>query len=874
MIKCRIVHILLLAAGLSAALFSKAQELPVLPADPAIMSGMTPNGMSYYVVSDKTSKGFADFTLVQRTGRITAAGADTSAINASRSALSSLPRLASSTAQQFVSSHGAAPGAKGYVHVTDDATIFRFNDMEITDASVVDSTLLVLMDIADRSTSSRDPFVKQWYAPSDQAVIVAGDVNASDVVHKIRTLSLMTPFRQSCPRPEYMWTDIEEPEFVSRPLPEGEAAVLSVKWRAPRARKEYMNTVQPVIYEMLVAQVGIIASERIGNRLEELGIPALDVSHRHLTSVETPGDESLTISLVTDSRYVSQALEVMASSLASMDRSGVRWHECVKAKHRWEALSEERLRRMQSNDAFVDRCKAAFLYNASLAAPETVYRFCSSRDISPGTELKLLADISSSLLDGSRNLKVECASAGDIPADSLRTVFEKAWTAAYNAPESVAYGTDSLPEWGPGPKVKVKSGRKEAVSGGTIWKFSNGMTVIYKKMDTDRLHYCLALSEGYSSIADLSEGEGAFMSDYIDLCSIGGLSPKEFSDALMLRDISLETEVSLSDMKVSGSAPAHELSAVMDALISVMNHRRPDAGAADYYRKVQRLRGKAVSGSFESRLAAIDSIMCPGNAYTSFKLPHRLGGDFIVKAEAFFERASSKMNDGVLVIIGNRPEYDVKKQLLGHIGHFRTEEKAFRRPIVRYQPVSGCSTYMVQGEKSAIDLVMSVPLAMTSDNNMAAVMSVLAMKHHFEKALEGTGTHMRISYDFDIYPQERLNVLLSVEPADVHGFAEGNKVMDVMKTLAVVRSAVKSLPEIRIDASRLKLYQTFVKNRVAMMEKVPEHWLQVISRRYVDGKDLFNGYGTRVDAVGLQQVRDITGALSRGSMVEYVTYSE
>jgi hypothetical protein len=40
-------------------------------------------------------------------------------------------------------------------------------------------------------------------------------------------------------------------------------------------------------------------------------------------------------------------------------------------------------------------------------------------------------------------------------------------------------------------------------------------------MPTDGvLHYSLAMNGGYAGIPDLASGEGAFMSDYLDLCTI------------------------------------------------------------------------------------------------------------------------------------------------------------------------------------------------------------------------------------------------------------------------------------------------------------------------------------------------------------------
>ena len=46
-----------------------AQELPVMPDDPAVVAGTLPNGMSYYIAQNASDKGRADFALVQKTGR-------------------------------------------------------------------------------------------------------------------------------------------------------------------------------------------------------------------------------------------------------------------------------------------------------------------------------------------------------------------------------------------------------------------------------------------------------------------------------------------------------------------------------------------------------------------------------------------------------------------------------------------------------------------------------------------------------------------------------------------------------------------------------------------------------------------------------------
>ena len=66
-----------LVAALLLSISVPAQNLPALPGDPAVKQGVLPNGMKYYLSSNPSSKGRADFALVQKTGLYTVS--DTSA---------------------------------------------------------------------------------------------------------------------------------------------------------------------------------------------------------------------------------------------------------------------------------------------------------------------------------------------------------------------------------------------------------------------------------------------------------------------------------------------------------------------------------------------------------------------------------------------------------------------------------------------------------------------------------------------------------------------------------------------------------------------------------------------------------------------------
>ena len=51
-------------------MYAAAQELPEMPADPSVKSGVLPNGTNYYVMANADTKGLADFALVQNQAKL------------------------------------------------------------------------------------------------------------------------------------------------------------------------------------------------------------------------------------------------------------------------------------------------------------------------------------------------------------------------------------------------------------------------------------------------------------------------------------------------------------------------------------------------------------------------------------------------------------------------------------------------------------------------------------------------------------------------------------------------------------------------------------------------------------------------------------
>ncbi len=840
-------QIITVLAALLFPIIMPAQDLPVLPSDPAVLNGVAPNGMAYYLVSNPTVKGVADFALVQRTGRLTAEDSTgMEAVGAARKTLSSSKRLPLSGPYGFAAAHNVAPGRDGFVKVTDDATIFRFSEVRL---NAVDSTLLVLMDMADRSNFGDDEFYTKWYSPADQAVIVSGDIDPKSLETKLRNMSYMIPAAESAARPDYSAMAARTGGVMVLERNDG-LAEISATWTSKRAPREYMNTVQPEIFEMFLNTLGPAAVGRIRKTLKGMDIPAADVSYGHICSSSYPYDDSFTVSVIVEAKDTTATLEAIAGVMSSIDNEGLGTDEYVLAESFYfQELADMASVREKSNAEYVDRCMNAFLYNSSLASPKERMNFHKSGNLPDTTRLRLFNGIAGALLD-----------------DSLWTVAPAADVAA------VAVNMDdTLTFPGPGAKVKLKSAKKEPVSGGQVWTFSNGFKVIYKRMKTDRMFYNLALNGGFSSMEGMEEGEGAFLADYLRTCHVNGLKGEDFLNVLRRENVTMDFAVSMSNTMISGSLPENRIQLLLRSLLAVANARTPDEASFAYYRDCEYLSLDMAQGGAQSRMTEIDNIMSPNYKYSPYKQKGKITGDFITNAETFFNDRFARMNDGALILVGDMDEDKLKKVLTAYVSNFRTMNEAVRRPVVRYQPVSGWSTYTVEGESDNVDVVISTRMPLTMDNFIASDLATMILRSSMAKELDKAGMYFTMSTVCRINPEERFNMMISVSSVPEDGFPVGMSPKTPIEALAYVRSALAELHTIEITGGELNQYKETLKHSIAQQMNSPEYWVHAIALRYLDGKDFSTSYASRIDAVTPDKVMSIFNLLDAGCKVEYVT---
>lgn len=841
-------QIIALIPALLAAIIMPAQDLPKMPADPAVMTGVLPNGLSYYIVSNSIEKGLADFSLIQKTGTLNVADSlsyDLDSKTAAHQALAGVRRLGDSSVQGFFLRHGSFPGKDGYVKVTEDATVFRFPGVRLSDhKAVLDSALVILLDIADRGAYSDEVFLKRWYSPADQAIVVSGDVDAKALISRLEAMSYMVPSSPSHDRKEIVFPDSSHVSCSEMKVGAG-LREISMTWMSRRAPWEYMNTIQPVIFGRALDLLGRAAVKRIMAMAQAQGIPVADVSYRHRSADEGPGDDAFTLSMSVRPEDVSAAQKLMSGVMSSIDAEGISLDEylLVEAEYMNELRQISSLSSM-SNASYVERCVSSFLYNSLLSSPRQIYALHTARELPDSVRSRLFNDVAAALI---------------YPCD-----------AGQSADTVLSVRKLNLP--GPGGRMKIKSTGKDHLSGGSVWTFPNGFKVVYRNMpSSDEVYYTLALNGGYGGISGLSGGEGAFISDIFRLCRIAGMKGEEFFDALALQGLVMNPRVTMSNTLIEGHLPEDRIVLLFQALQALSTKHSPMEESFGYYRKSEEMALEHPKNAYSARMNAIDSIMCPGYRYSPYKSKGRLTSSFYSKAYAFLDAQMSKMNDGVLVIVGDIDEEYLKILLQSYAGTFPTQQTQARRTAVRYQPVSGWTTYTMKGDDNVVDVAVSARMPLTFKNYLSACIAVMAIERELTEALADSGMSFEVLFNCRIYPEERVNMLLSVYQVDAEGLAPGMTGKTVIDALADVREALSGLASKEINDDELKHYKAYLKNQMSVRMKDPQYWVDAMVVRHLDGKDLTTGYASNIDALSKDDVKRVFALMDRGCKVEYVT---
>ena len=840
-------HIFFISIFLAFAAGLSAQDLPTFGQQAGITTGRFANGLTYYIVPNTSSNGYANFALVQK-------GVDSQ--EDARAALD----------YGFLASKGVGYTRDGYVSYAGGAAIFNFKDVPAFQSVALDSTVILIFNIIRN-------------CKGEQAIVACGDIDAARLKDRLYMMSLTVDKRTPAPEKDpYIWAPSDRARFIHYNNGCRNLAEIRVVYSTSRTPQKYMSTPQPLVTEMFARQLGYIVRKRMEAIFEEKDIPLGYIRFSYIDSAHTDSDEQYSLLAGVAEKDLAAATALISGVLADIDRNGVSPDEFLDAKARFRAWAQKVSSTTVSNEDYVSLCVSNYLYGASMASRKEIDRFFGGRRISLEQDLSMFNRFVSALIDPRRNLTVRYGTPSDsLDTEALRKLFQDSWK---NTPEATAYrvkSTDSLSLYYPvDKKMKVKAETTDPQTGGSVWTFNNGMKVVFRKTGDSQIRYAYMVRGGYTEVPGIKEGESAFVGDMLGLYDVSGMDWMRFRNMLETNGITMSCRVGIADMTISGTMPKDKVSLLFRSLLSIQKHRSLNPSAFDYYRRSEALRQEDFRFSADGINAVTDSIMCPDFYYPRAKSMGRLSDELPQKAESYFAAQFAKSQDGVIFIEGNLDAYDLQKYLCRVMGSFRGSKSFSVRPKVSYQLRSGWSTYTVGkddrmvGDGSSANLAMAAERPFTMQNWCAFRIAVEHLRRELVKDLAPMGQYFEIVPELRLLPVERISVFINCRPCPSEGLPADVEPADPMEVMNRLRDALARISGTRLSASTLKGLKDALAQEMAGELADPDYVMDAFLLRNSEGKDVLSNYSTYLGKVSAQDVADVVAALENGSKVEYV----
>ncbi len=838
----------------------ECQQLPTIKKNSSVIVGTLPDNVRYYLAPNSTTKGYANFLLVQKSH---------SDIEASRALLRDLPHFSRQRPYQFLASKGVGYGKDGYVSVMDGSTVYSFNGVPTFDAAATDSTLLLIFDLVESF-------------PGEQAIVVSGDITKDGIESKLHVFSLTVPDRvQGGALPEYRWNPSEEPVFTHTQNNTANLAEITFTWNAPRTPEDRLLSPQPLVSSLYAGVLEHVLGARIRHAFFREGIALASFSGRYSGSDYSGGDERYSYSISIGRQDILRAMEVLGAIFSDLDSAGASRLEMENARVSTVTSMSKELSTPVPNSDLAGQCVSAFLYGTNIVDPETVRNFFKGRQLPVEQELSLFNSFVSALLDPKLALSVNCDTpAGPLDGEAVMESFYKGWYAPLADKEAFRVnGADTLMLRRPrGHRVKVKSTTTDPVTGGSIWTFSNGVRVVFKKTSQKGfINYGLLLKGGYTYVPGLSFGESAFVGDVMGLYNISGMPPMEFNDMLDANGISMQGVASLTDVRVLGSSRSDKLDLLLSALLSYSKDRTPDKRAFEYYKACEVLLQEKTRLSRDGIIAAIDSTMCPDYMYPGTKSLDRLRSDLPDRVDSYLDSQFSKFNDGLLVIIGDIDEDELQGTLGRYLGNFSVSDAFSVRPKVEYNLRNYWSTYNTEASHSNVgsgEVCVNVGMAtckpFTIKSYSAFLIASTAMKRAVTRALAEVGMYAETSVEIQVFPAERLSIFITCRECAQTGLPAGVSPATPLEVLGALRRGISGVSEGSISRSDLAGLKTTLLNTLSTQMGQSSFLMDAVMTRNSECKDIVSNYKDAVNSVTLEDVNSILHDLDFGSKVEYI----
>ena len=631
-------RLLISLAALIAATVAFAQT--PLPNDPEVKVGKLENGMTYYIRHNDQPAQRAEFYLATDVGAYQESDdQDGLAHFLEHMCFNGTKNFPDKLLLEWLQSIGAEFGRNINASTGFEQTQYMLNNIPIVRESVIDSCLLVLHDyshfvtndpeeidaeravILEERRTRRDAswrmfekslpyyfgdtpyarrtliggeeqlktfayesltnFYETWCRPDLQAIIVVGDVDVNQIEAKLKTIFADVPAPVN-PKEKvlYQLPQNEEPIIGIITDPEATASTIEVLWKGEPMPKEFGNTVEGYLYDLVKTYLSYIMSERFGDITARPDAPyfggSLGVGSLCATCEAVFGNVSF------KEGDAENAFRAFMTEVEKMKRYGFTDGEVERATAKIMSHLEKEVEAASTrkNADFVRPLLNAFYHNESYMDPETELQVAQA--ICAQLNAAVLNQIIKEMITDENMVVLyngpEKEGLANPTEAQLAAVIAQVKEAEIEANAEESVNEPLISKELKGSKVKKT---ENGIYGSTVWTLKNGLKVVvlpteYKK---DQVMFTLEWKGGKTLIAteDLASFEENIWSIYVGTTGISKFPSTTLSKMLAGKMVGVSPSIGNTTHSISGSSTPKDLETAFQLLYLTMTDPRFDA---------------------------------------------------------------------------------------------------------------------------------------------------------------------------------------------------------------------------------------------------------------------------------------------------------
>ena len=918
---------------LSVSLFLQGQSYDLKqmpPLDPKVRTGVLPNGMHYYLRSNKIPENRGEFYIANNIGAILEDDDQNGLAHfTEHMSFDGTDHFPQKGILDYLATIGVNFGTNVNASTGLEQTVFNLSNVPLKREGIIDSALLILRDWShyvtfkdeqidlergvileewrmygsaeERMTNKLAPIIYQgskyakrnvigdtavlkhfkhetlrnfyhkWYRPDLQALIIVGDFDVNTVEAKIKKLFSVIPKAENpVAKESYPVPDNAEPLIGTATDKEATSTSVEVSCKHDITKESDKN----FGYMRLQLIRGLI-SNMFGKRMSELSRkenPPFISGFGYYRGFTRTKDAFTGVAQAANNQGI-MALTALLTEMERMKRFGFTESEFNRSKADLVKNNESRYmdRDRRKNRELVSPNLSNFLTNNPNPGIEFEYTFVKS--MIPGITLEELnTEAKKYFTDENMVVTITGPEKEGITIPSIAEI--KKVLAKYKSGKIDPYvdllAGKKLLDKEPVPGKVVKTSANK-ILGSTEWVLSNGMKIVLRPSDIKEDELLLSgYREGGISLVKQEDIPSAMLlGDAISQMGVGNFSTTDLEKLMSGKRVNLRIGVSDERDMVSGRLSPNDLETALQMIYLYFTQPRWDA--TDYKTWMDKMKANYINAESEPRKAFRDTISLIMSNHNPRVIPMGykvLDKVTLGKLQSVYKDRFSDPGNFTFEFAGKIDPEKVKPLFEKYLASLPTVKRSQAYKDNGIRPPKGEVKSYFQHESKTPRTLVYVNYSGTSPFSADERVLSAALRHVLElRYIE--------SIRMDESGAYTIRVQYNVNKFPVPGFngiiSFETDPVKADKLIGIVYREIKKMVDIGpSEADLQKAKEYFLKQRPEDM-KENSWWLTRMDDNYFYNLDYITGYETKVNALNVQSLHDYAKkVLTQGNVVQVV----